>query len=131
MGASCRLRWTNEEKVRIAAESFEEGANISEVARRNGVCRGLLTVWRRQVAAAIAGKAPSFVPIQIGNESGGTAGASGCISPAQMRPLEAAAPSIKTSGVIEVEVNGARIRVEPGVDMATLSVVLTALRGSR
>ena len=64
-----------EEKARIVAESFEEGANISEVARRNGVSRGLLTVWRHQVAAAVAGKAPSFVPIQIGAESGGgTAG---------------------------------------------------------
>ena len=49
-----------EEKARIVAESFEEGANISEVARRNGVSRGLLTVWRRQVAAAVAGKAPEL-----------------------------------------------------------------------
>ncbi len=56
-----RRRWTGEEKARIVAESFEEGANISEVARRNGVARGLLTVWRGQVAAAVAGKAPSFV----------------------------------------------------------------------
>jgi transposase len=29
-----RRRWTAEEKARIVAESFEEGANISEVARR-------------------------------------------------------------------------------------------------
>src|ERR1700676_3156440 len=54
-GERRRRRWTSEEKARIAAESFEEGANISEVARRNGVSRGLLTVWRRQVAAAVAG----------------------------------------------------------------------------
>jgi transposase len=39
-----RRRWTAEEKARIVAESFEEGANISEVARRHGVVRGLLTV---------------------------------------------------------------------------------------
>ena len=65
-GERRRRRWTAEEKARIVAESFEEDANISEVARRNGVSRGLLTVWRRQVAAAVAGKAPSFVPIQIG-----------------------------------------------------------------
>ncbi|MBP2435113.1 IS66-like element accessory protein TnpA [Bradyrhizobium elkanii] len=64
-----RRRWTGEEKARIVAESFEEGTNISEVARRNGVSRGLLTVWRRQITA-MAGKAPSFVPIQIGAESG-------------------------------------------------------------
>jgi hypothetical protein len=42
-GQHRRRRRTGEEKARIVAESFEEGANISEVARRNGVARGLLT----------------------------------------------------------------------------------------
>jgi transposase len=60
-----RRRWTAEEKARIVAESFEEGANISEVARRHGVVRGLLTVWRRQVSRAVRVKAPGFVPVQI------------------------------------------------------------------
>ena len=131
-GERRRRRWTSDEKARIAAESFEEEANISEVARRNGVSRGLLTVWRRQVAAAVAGKAQNFVPIQIGAESGGgTAGESARVSPAQMTPLEIAAPLAKACGVVEIEVSGARIRVEPGVDLATLSTVLSALRGIR
>nr|WP_283810748.1 transposase [Bradyrhizobium ivorense] len=96
-GERRRRRWTDEEKARIVAESLEERANISEVARRNGVVRGLLTVWRRQVAA-VAGKAPSFVPIQIGAESGGgTTGESGCISSAQTRPLEITAPPVLRS----------------------------------
>ncbi|WP_439369410.1 IS66-like element accessory protein TnpA [Bradyrhizobium sp. DASA03120] len=131
-GERRRRRWTGEEKARIAAESFEEGANISEVARRNGVSRGLLTVWRRQVAAAVAGKAPSFVPIQIGAESDGeTAGESERSSPSQTRPFEIAAPPAKACGVIEIELSGVRIRVEPGVELATLSTVLSALRGIR
>jgi transposase len=41
-GARRRRHWMAEEKARIVAESFEEGANISEMARRNGVARGLL-----------------------------------------------------------------------------------------
>ena len=45
-GERRRRRWTAEEKARIVAESFEEGANISEVARRNGVARGLVTPRR-------------------------------------------------------------------------------------
>ena len=131
-GERRRQRWTGEEKARIVAESFEEDANISEVARRNGVARGLLTVWRRQVAAAVAGKAPSFVPIQIGAESGGgTAGESARISPALTTPLEIAAPPAKACGVVEIEVSGARIRVEAGVELKTLSTVLSALRGGR
>ncbi|WP_456843683.1 transposase [Bradyrhizobium sp. USDA 4510] len=106
---------TSEKKARIAAESFEEGANISEVARRDGVSRGLLTVWRRQVAAALAGKAQNFVPIQIGAESdGGRVGKSECISPVQTKPVEIATPPAKVCGVVEIEVNGARIRGEPG-----------------
>lgn len=131
-GQRRRRRWTGEEKARIVAESFEEGANISAVARRNGVARGLLTVWRRQVAAVVAGKAPSFVPIQIGAASGReSAGESERVASAPMRPLEIAAPPAKLAGVIEIEVSGARIRVEPGVELATLSTVLSALRGDR
>jgi transposase len=33
--------------------------------------------------------------------------------------------------VIEIEVSGAQIRVEPGSELATLSMVLSALRGIR
>jgi transposase-like protein len=60
-GQSRRRRWTGEEKARIMAESLEAGANISEVARRNGVARGLLTAWRRQFATGAHSKVPSFV----------------------------------------------------------------------
>nr|WP_244608725.1 IS66 family insertion sequence element accessory protein TnpB [Bradyrhizobium algeriense] len=78
-------------------------------------------MWRRQVAAAVAGKPPNFVPIQIGAESGGgTAGESERISPVQTKPLEISAPRAKACGVIEIEVSGARIRGEPGVELATL-----------
>jgi transposase len=131
-GRRRRRRWTGEEKARIVAETFEKGANISEVARRHGVARGLLTVWRRQVAAAVAAKGPSFVPIQIATESGRqSADGPERIASAQTRPLEIAAAPAKLPGVIEIEVSGVRIRVEPGVELATLSTVLTALRGER
>jgi transposase len=131
-GQSRRRRWTREEKARIIAESLEAGANISEVARRNGVARGLLTAWRRQFAAAAArSKVPSFVPVRIVEESGGgTTGDPDRAAPAQTRLLEKALPA-KPGGLIEIEVSGARIRVEPGVELTTLSTVLSALRGGR
>jgi transposase len=129
-GQSRRRRWTREEKARIIAESVEAGANISEVARRNGVARGLLTAWRRQFAAARS-KAPSFLPVQIVEESGGgTTGEPDRAAPGQTRLLEKALPA-KPGGLIEIEVSGARIRVEPGVELTTLSTVLSALRGGR
>src|SRR5882757_10978595 len=68
-GQRQRRRWTAQEKARIVAESFEQGANISEVARRNGVARGLLTVWRHKLAAAAGANAPGFVPVRIASEA--------------------------------------------------------------
>jgi transposase len=50
-GRQRRRRWTVEEKARIVAESLEAKANISDVARRHGVARGLLTTWRRQLSS--------------------------------------------------------------------------------
>ena len=77
-GQRRRRRWTAQEKARIVAESFEEGANISEVARRHGVVRGLLTVWRHKLASAAGVKAPGFVPVRIASEGGpATAGEPG------------------------------------------------------
>ena len=121
-GKRRRRQWTAEEKARIVAESFEEGANISEVARRHGVVRGLLTVWRHKIAVAAGAKAASFVPVRVdaGHEPGMGSEPAGL--PAQ--------PS-RLCGAIEIELSGARIRVEPGGDPTTLCTVLAALRGGR
>ncbi len=130
-GQRRRRRWTAQEKARIVAESFEEGANISEVARRNGVVRGLLTVWRHKVAAAGV-NATGFVPVRIASEgSPAMACEPGRVAAANTRLQEMASPPGQLRGMIEIEVSGARIRIEPGVDPTTLSTVLSALRGGR
>ncbi|WP_454624863.1 IS66-like element accessory protein TnpA [Bradyrhizobium cenepequi] len=131
-GQRRRRHWTAEEKARIVAESFEEGANISEVARRHGVVRGLLTVWRHKFAAAAGLQAPAFVPVRIASESSpATAEEPDRLAPAREVPPQMTPPPGKPGGTIEIEVRGARIRVEPGVELATLSTVLSALRGIR
>ena len=131
-GQRRRRRWTAQEKARIVAESFAEGANISEVARRNGVVRGLLTVWRHKVVAAAGVNATGFVPVRIGSEgSPAMACEPGRVAAANTRLQEMASPPAELRGMIEIEVSGARVRVEPGVDSTTLSTVLSALRGGR
>jgi transposase len=130
-GTRRRRRWTAEEKAQIVAESFEEGVNISEVARRHGVARGLLTVWRQKFSVAADARASGFVPIRIGSESpSGTADEPGHLSAdTSLREMASAAGRYCRS--IEIEVSGARIRVGPGVDPGTLATVLSALRGGR
>jgi transposase len=131
-GQRRRRQWTAEEKARIVAESFEEGANISEVARRHGVVRGLLTVWRHKVATAAGHQTPGFVPVRIASESGPTrVDEPDRLASAHKVMPQMASPPGKPGGMIEIEVGEARIRVEPGVELATLSTVLSALRGMR
>jgi transposase len=130
-GTRRRRRWTAEEKARIVGESFEAGANISEVARRHGVARGLLTVWRHKFSVAADARAPRFVPIQICSESpSGTADEPGRLR-ANGRLQDMASPAGQYCRRIEIEVSGARICVEPGVDASTLATVLSALRGGQ
>ena len=123
-----RRRWTAEEKARIVAESCEQGANISEVARRHGVARGLLTVWRHKSSATAAAAGSGFVPVRIvGENASGTPHEPRL--PLDTRLLERTPPSSQYCAAIEIEVSGARIRVPPGVDGMTLATVLLALRG--
>lgn len=123
-GKRRRRIWTDQEKAGIVAESAETGANISEVARRHGVARGVLSVWRRQ-AGVVSAAIPSFVPIEVSGEDGAAeAHERGHFGGTGLRHLP-------TRGVVEIELYGAQIRVGPDVAPATLSMVLTALRGIR
>ena len=122
-GRRRRQSWTADEKARIVLESLEAEENISEVARRNGVSRGLLTVWRRQ--ARELGMTPAqdvtFAAVRVESKA----------DPRE----ETAVPTGGTAGAaasaIEVEISGATIRVPLGVDRATLEAVIAALRGTR
>jgi transposase len=123
-GSRRRRSWTSAEKARIVAESLAPNANISDVARRNGVSRGLLTVWRRQTREAL--KTPDhvslFAAVRLRGEErrGGAA--------AIDEENEAAAVA---SCAIEISMGDATIRVPMGADGATVDAVISALRRSR
>jgi len=98
-------RWPSDERLRITAESFEEGMTVSAVARRNGVILGLLQYWRRQARESGRVEEMRFVPITV-----------------------AAEPAQPASGSIEIQLADARICVSGVVDLATLRTVLAAVR---
>ena len=118
-----RQSWPAAEKARIVMESLDPEANISEIARRNGVSRGLLTVWRRQARELGMAPAPKamFAAVRIESDAD--------------RSDRTAVPADKSTATaastIEVEIGDATIRVPSGVDLGTLDAVITALRGAR
>src|ERR1700685_4748745 len=71
-----RRRWSQDEKLRIVAESARPGRTASQVARDHGIAPGQLFTWRRQLLSeAIAGGVggDGFVPVAIANEGAGAA----------------------------------------------------------
>ena len=71
-GRRRRRFWSDDEKARIIAESADPDANVSEIALRNGVSRGLLGAWRRQSRCSSIG-AEAFARVELKNAPDGGA----------------------------------------------------------
>ncbi len=114
-----RRRWSRDEKLRIVAESAQEGRTASRVARDHGIAPGQLFLWRRQLlaeATANCGATDGFLPVEVANEPAG-----GALSGAAAREGERA---------IEIRLpNGIVILVGNAVEIEPLRRVLTALAG--
>lgn len=118
-GRRQRRSYTAEEKARIVAESAAPDANISEVARRNGVNRGLLTVWRRQagiVPQVAPVEMPLFVPVTVAGDS----------PHSEDRRPTAREP---VPGRIEMDLRSGRLVFHGAVDPSLATAVVAAARG--
>jgi transposase len=112
-GAGGRRRWSADEKARILEEAMAPGAVVSEVARRHGLSPQHLFTWRRQAKREAADSVLAFTPVVV--------------APDAPHP----APAACRGTVIEIALEGAVIRVPPGSDAATLTMVLQALKSVR
>ena len=66
-----RRHWSEEDKLRIVEESFVGHRQCAATARRHGVCRSLLTIWRRQYRSGELGGSGSaaFSPVSVTQDS--------------------------------------------------------------
>jgi transposase len=112
-----RRRWTDDEKLRIVAESLSGSRQVSSTARRHGISRSLLTTWRRQFR----------IQPQLGVEAG-----SGFVPAVVLPEGRAIAPPASWSTRMEIVVSGGqRIIVDAGVDAPALGRVLDVLEKRR
>ena len=114
VGVGRRRRWCAEDKGRIVAESYAPGAVASEVARRHEITPQHLFAWRKAARAGRltlpAEETPLFVPV-VTTTREAVAGASA------NRP-----------GSIVIEIAGAVVRAEKGVDLGWLRDVLRTVK---
>jgi len=124
-GPDRRRRWSADEKSRIVAESLVPGAVVSQVARRWQICRQQIFAWRRELATQIGGggcgdpAGLAFIPVVAEMPT-----------PARTAPIPPPPVTVAAPPGIEIDVDGARIRVASGVDGKTLTAVLRAVRAA-
>jgi transposase len=120
-GVRRRRQWTAAEKAALVAESFQLGINVSELARRHGVNRGLLQSWRRAAMREATEDAMRFIPLRV-EEAPAPAGTAAL--PRDASTEKAVGSSATEAGTIEIERGDMRVRFSGPVDVAALRVVL-------
>ena len=119
-----RRRHSDALKRALVERSLEPGASVAAIAQEAGVNANLLFNWRRlqlqaQVPAVSTAAAPVLLPVTVVAAVGRTAP----MAPTPSGPPPRTAPT----GTIEIEINGARVRLRGAVDEASIRTVLRAL----
>jgi transposase len=133
-GTGRRRRWSTDEKARILVESLRPGANISEVARRNGLSPQQLFGWRREVREPEPAPSPVRKRGRPKKVRGGAPGVDTAAT--HFAPIVIAAPAAPppppptagSPGTIEITIGDALVCVCGQVDIALLVSVLRAVR---
>jgi transposase len=143
-GTGRRRQWSSADKARILVESFEPGANVSEVARRNGLSPQQLFAWRREARALFEEETGTAMPAEAAPSRRRKARAGPSPEAADERPqfvpvvMRAAAQAAPPSGSpppplaslarIEIVIGDVVVRVSGPIEASTLVAVLAAVR---
>lgn len=119
-----RRRHSDALKRELVERSLEPGASVAAIALEAGVNANLLFNWRRlhlqaEVPTAGATAAPVLLPVTV---------VAAVDSAAPLMPTPPGTPPrVAPAGTIEIDINGARIRLRGAVDEASIRTVLRAL----
>ncbi len=113
-----RRHWSDEDKLRIVEESLIGHRQGAATARRHGICRSLLTIWRRQYRNGELGASRSapFAPVTVTSD----------VPVSQPRPSD----PVEFARHTEVEIalpNGRRLIVSASVDPDALARLLSVV----
>src|SRR4051794_609728 len=133
-GTGRRRSWPASVKAEIVAESERAGETVCAVARRHGLTPQQLFAWRREARRRASGAggqrsplALAFVPVV--SEAGMPAA-----PPQKTRVKPRSATGSRARGgqiAVEIEIDGAVVRVRHGADAGTVGAVLEALKLAR
>ncbi|MFM0515462.1 IS66-like element accessory protein TnpA [Paraburkholderia sp. RL17-373-BIF-A] len=123
-----RPNYAPEFRREVAMAACEPGISVAKLAQSHGLNPNMVFKWRRQYRAGLLDKRTAsetavFVPVAMSPDD--LMAVSALPVPTAQLPLRA--QEAATSG-IEIELNGARVRVSGKADPAQLRLVLHCLR---
>jgi len=110
-----RRHWSDADKIRVVEDSYRGHRQVSATARRHGISRGLLTVWRRQYRNGELSTASgaAFVPVTMAPDL-------------DVQPPQPSAPAVQLEIVLK---SGRRLLVPSSVEPDALARLLPVLEG--
>ena len=125
-------------KAELVARCLLPGASVAAIALAGGINANLLFKWRRdhlrsqRLSSATSSSSSVLVPVHVDSAIDADAGNSHSSAPLPASTALVVAPqrSVRTTGIIELDIAGAQLRLRGPVDEASLCSVLRALRQS-
>lgn len=123
-------------KAELVARCLLPGASVAAIALAGGINANLLFKWRRdhlrsqRLGSATSLSSSVLVPVHVDSAIDADAGNSHSSAPLPASTALVVAPqrSVRTTGIIELDIAGAQLRLRGPVDEASLCSVLRALR---
>jgi len=108
---------SKEERRRIVEETLKPGASVALVARANGVNANQVFKWRRQYRKGRLDidSATALVPVKVSD------------SIPSIQPTTGRKSKERKSGIIDIDIGHARVRIEGAADPECVRAVLEGL----
>ncbi|AXE91875.1 IS66-like element accessory protein TnpA [Paraburkholderia sp. DD10] len=123
-----RPNYTPEYRRQVAVAASEPDISVAKLAQAHGLNPNMVFKWRRQLRAGlfegVAHGTAVLLPVALPDATGGEK-----TEPASLaqQPVEPHRESVPAASGIEIELNGARVRVTGMVDPVQLRLVLRCL----
>jgi transposase len=108
---------TKAERRRIVEETLQPGTSVARVARAHGTNANQVFAWRKLYREGLLNEEPSspLLPVRVSD------------SVQKLRPASGRKPRLRKSGVIDIDLGHARVRIEGTADPDCVRAALEGL----
>lgn len=96
-------------KLSLAKQACAANVSVAQLALEHGLNTNMVFKWRRELRAGLLEDSPAMIPVAVA-------------------PQPSPPPAQVATGVIEIRIGAAQVRIEGRPDVATLDAVMRSLQ---